>query len=87
MCCYIVNHSDFFHLTSPDLKPIYFTAYVGFLYKTDFVHSIFFRIKFDYLDRFGMNFSFSCDYGKKTIKGRVHHPASMDVGREIGHDE
>ena len=21
------------------------------------------------------------------IKGRVHHPASMDVGRKIGHDE
>ena len=26
-------------------------------------------------------------YLKKTIKVRVHHPASMDVGRKIGHDE
>ena len=24
---------------------------------------------------------------KTTIKGRVHHPASMDVGRKKGHDE
>ena len=23
---------------------------------------------------------------KKKIKGRVHHPASMDVGREIGRE-